>query len=115
MTMTYFVSSCQQVVGHLLQVGSFPCVDESHHLLKHVWLHITDVHTVLRQDNSVFEIPVPTMWSKAVVSLISGTVIPGQIKDVNKTRPTFLLSSISCSNMALKTGDLAVDQRQQQQ
>lgn len=45
---TYFVCSCQQIVCHLLQVWGLSCIDEAHHFLKDIWVHITDVNPVLR-------------------------------------------------------------------
>lgn len=43
----YLVSCCQQVISHLVQVGSLVCVNEAHHLFENLWLHIVDLHTVL--------------------------------------------------------------------
>lgn len=45
----YFVSCCQQVVGHLVQVGSLVCVNEAHHLFENLRLHIVDLHAVLTE------------------------------------------------------------------
>lgn len=45
---TYFVGSCQQVVGHFFQVWGLSCVDEAHHFLKDIWVHVTDIYTVLQ-------------------------------------------------------------------
>ncbi|KAK5913794.1 hypothetical protein CgunFtcFv8_008288 [Champsocephalus gunnari] len=36
----YLVSCSQQVIGHLVQVGGFACVDEAHHLFEDIWLHV---------------------------------------------------------------------------
>lgn len=43
------VSCCQQVVGHLVQVGSLVCVNEAHHFFKHFRLHVVDFHTILTE------------------------------------------------------------------
>lgn len=43
----YLVSCCQQVVSHLVQVGSLVCVNEAHHFFKHFGLHVVDFHTIL--------------------------------------------------------------------
>ena len=49
-THTNLVSRSQQVVSHLVQVGGFARVDEAHHLLEHLGLHIVDLHTVLEEE-----------------------------------------------------------------
>lgn len=45
----HLISCCEQIVGHLVQVGSLVCVNKTHHLLEHFGLHIVDLHTVLRE------------------------------------------------------------------
>lgn len=44
---THFVSSSEQIVSHLVQVGCFASVDEEHHLFKDLSLYIVYLHSVL--------------------------------------------------------------------
>lgn len=48
MPCTYYLVSCgQQIISHLVQVGSLVCVYEAHHFFENLWLNIVDLHTVL--------------------------------------------------------------------
>lgn len=59
---TRLVSSSEQVVSHLVQIGCFASVDEEHHLFKDLSLHVVYLHSVLgrkSQQNRVnLKIPV---------------------------------------------------------
>lgn len=48
----YFVGCGEQVVGHLVKVGSFVGVDETHHLLKDLGLDVVDFHPVLTREDA---------------------------------------------------------------
>lgn len=45
----YLVSGCQQIIRHLVQIGSLVCVNEAHHLFENLRLHVVDLHTVLME------------------------------------------------------------------
>lgn len=49
----YLVSCCEQVIRHLVQVGSLVCVNEAHHLFENLGLHIVDLHTILTKTDGV--------------------------------------------------------------
>lgn len=49
--LNYLVSCCEQVIGHLVQVGSLVCVNEAHHLFENFGLHVIDLHAVLTKTN----------------------------------------------------------------
>lgn len=44
---TRLVSSSEQVVSHLVQIGCFASVDEEHHLFKDLSFHVVYLHSVL--------------------------------------------------------------------
>lgn len=45
----YLVSCREQVVCHLVQVGSLVRVNEAHHLFENLRLHVVDLHAVLME------------------------------------------------------------------
>lgn len=55
-SITHLVSSSEQVISHLVQVGCFASVDEEHHLFKDVSLHVVYLNSVL--DNKSQQNPV---------------------------------------------------------